>query len=435
MPPLARRYGLRISLSFGLAIVFSPPVFAQDCSEAAIDQSIQQIATPEAQDALQICGEVTIAPLLKVLNRGSAPEQRSAIVVLGRLGADAADAVDPLLAVILAPDETEDVRREAIAAVADITQELADQAGDLNPWDRDAVEGVVSLSEQLAGILNGAVIPEREAFPAELRDLNAAQRQITIAAQNLTDQPGYQLSRWIVENPWIWLVVVYGGGYGFIFWLKPLWLLNLAEFQESVLENIPESIPLLRPGITALLGAILPGKYAPRILDAWVAAQLAAEAGQESAVKRRFESIATVQDRQNRVWLPVKVNGDTKADPRDFSPETLKPFFSEAIVGIWIDGEGGSGKTSLAFEIAHWALAGNLTPYRILPVLIEDEPRDDEELLTVIRLRLEALVGEKASLDETLLRNLLREKRILVILDHISEMSEGTQEKIQARNQ
>ncbi len=98
---------------------------------------------------------------------------------------------------------------------------------------------------------------------------------------------------------------------------------------------------------------------------------------------------------------------------------------------IW--GEGGAGKTSLACTLAQWAMSDNetqrLSKHRMLPVLIEQEL--DNPLKETIGGQLQALISEAQAIDNDLLTNLLRQRRILVIVDHFSEMGEATRNKIQ----
>lgn len=73
--------------------------------------------------------------------------------------------------------------------------------------------------------------------------------------------------------------------------------------------------------------------------------------------------------------------------------------------------------------------------HRMLPVLIEEEI-DTVEMLHVTSLQqticgqLQALIGTAKPIPHELLEHLLRERRILVIVDHLSEMSEATRSQI-----
>ncbi|NJL46704.1 MAG: hypothetical protein HC929_03380, partial [Leptolyngbyaceae cyanobacterium SM2_5_2] len=101
-------------------------------------------------------------------------------------------------------------------------------------------------------------------------------------------------------------------------------------------------------------------------------------------------------------------------------------------------GEGGIGKTSFACQIARWGLglpeAGEAKPptlcqHKMLPVLIEQE-LNDKPLLKAIRGQL-PLNADNNFITDELLDALLRQRRVLVILDHVSEMSEATYSQMQ----
>ncbi|HAA27640.1 MAG TPA: hypothetical protein DCE56_08170, partial [Cyanobacteria bacterium UBA8553] len=94
-------------------------------------------------------------------------------------------------------------------------------------------------------------------------------------------------------------------------------------------------------------------------------------------------------------------------------------------VRLLIQGEGGAGKTSLACQIAQWGMDKKLSNHAILPVLLEQELSEQEPLLDVIQGRLQDLTNAK-EISSELLENLLRQKRILVIVDRLSEMGKAT---------
>ncbi len=101
--------------------------------------------------------------------------------------------------------------------------------------------------------------------------------------------------------------------------------------------------------------------------------------------------------------------------------------------------QGGAGKTSLACQIARWAMAENpeerLCSHLMLPVLIEQEVdptlvSGKSPFLEVIRGQLQDLTDTAEPIPEELLERLLRQRCILVIVDRFSEMSEATRKAI-----
>jgi hypothetical protein len=123
----------------------------------------------------------------------------------------------------------------------------------------------------------------------------------------------------------------------------------------------------------------------------------------------------------------------------DFGLKEFQAAFQAKIARLLIKGEGGAGKTSLACQIAKWAMADDpserLCRHRMLPVLIEEEFSkklpEGKRFFEAIRRQLQDLIGELESIPAELLERLLRERRILVIVDHFSEMSNDTREEIQ----
>ena len=154
----------------------------------------------------------------------------------------------------------------------------------------------------------------------------------------------------------------------------------------------------------------------PRTLDAWVAAHL-------PTVRARFE-----REQANRspiyVALPLRVDDDRQG--RYISRPTaaaFSPMFSGKRSIPQIVGPGGAGKTTLGLQIGSWALAGGdngVARHPILPVFIDE---DTSDLLGVIRRRLRSWLDE--DIEPELLDALLRKKRLLVLVDRLSERPEA----------
>jgi formylglycine-generating enzyme required for sulfatase activity len=90
--------------------------------------------------------------------------------------------------------------------------------------------------------------------------------------------------------------------------------------------------------------------------------------------------------------------------------------------------EGGAGKTSLAYEIASWGLDGRLAEKQqyLLPYFLNIGGDNLEDLPPLKRQILDFLANIKVNMhiDEGDVDNLLRHKRVLVIVDHYSELTE-----------
>jgi formylglycine-generating enzyme required for sulfatase activity len=203
-----------------------------------------------------------------------------------------------------------------------------------------------------------------------------------------------------------------------VLWKRPRWLLRLPD--EGVL--IPIGWEKVLPLGSRLFRSL---KYRPRVLDAWVAEH-------QSRIGQRFSAIATVEQRRHHLSLPVKVGH--KLEP-ELTPKRLREL--DGLDGlVLISGEGGVGKTSLALRIAGWALEGRLTDRAVVPVLVEADLQGEESLLSRVRSSLEALTEQRGpearALAPTLplVRALLERRRLLVILDHFSELGDESRQRL-----
>jgi hypothetical protein len=122
----------------------------------------------------------------------------------------------------------------------------------------------------------------------------------------------------------------------------------------------------------------------------------------------------------------------------DMNGKILRDFFPRhKHLLIW--GEGGSGKTALACQIALWAMADKeelrLCKHKMLPVLLEEdlpaEPKPDEAtFLEALRGQLQSVLDDPIPISTFLFTHLLATQRILVLVDHFSEMNEETRQAI-----
>ena len=223
---------------------------------------------------------------------------------------------------------------------------------------------------------------------------------------------------WLEDQPWLLAPACYLAILLLLFWLRPLWLLKL----DKVLEPVSAlTVPVVKFKLS--LQSLVLLKHHPHVLDAWVARNL-------SEVGKRFSQRETVQARKEHVQIQASLIHGGKKLLVEPQPKDLREVFSSKLFCLLIHGEGGTGKTSLAFQIARWSMeSSELCRHRMLPVLVDQEldegPRSFEE---AIRGQLEHLTAGKVPLE--LLAALLRHRRVLVIVDHLSEMSERTRQQI-----
>ena len=222
----------------------------------------------------------------------------------------------------------------------------------------------------------------------------------------------------------LWLFLIF-----LLLRVKPLSLLWLNSF----LQKTDLSLEFIGVNFkTATLRILLFDlQYHPRVLDDWVKTNL-------ETARRQFENKQTVKQRNIYVpTIPVILNGDSIPE---LTPKDLQYKFSESRETLLIWGEGGSGKTTLACQLAKWAMADNpeqrLCPnHRMLPILIDQELSDEagnpqQVLMEAIHGQLRDLIEAVKPISEELLEHLLRERRLLVIVDGYSEMRPATRNKI-----
>ncbi|MEH2464910.1 HEAT repeat domain-containing protein [Nostoc sp.] len=212
--------------------------------------------------------------------------------------------------------------------------------------------------------------------------------------------------------------------------------LGILRFYPLLLLRLPAELkvpktPIIPAEFKFPLGFVIWLKYRPRVLDAWVQKHI-------NTFEKKFLKNETVDERKDYVSLPIEVN---KQEIKELTAIDLrKTFETEKRVRLLIWGEGGSGKTTIACQIAKWAIEKNdfkrLAKHLMLPVLIEQELKSQsgegmkpliEEIVGQIQ---ELSDGEQKIVDELLVEQLLRQRRILLIVDHFSEMGQQTREQI-----
>jgi photosystem II stability/assembly factor-like uncharacterized protein/HEAT repeat protein len=262
------------------------------------------------------------------------------------------------------------------------------------------------------------------------------------------------VASWISSNPQ-WAIP----GLAFILWTLfclilfrfwPIFAMRLSEALAPLDYKLPRflggtTVPLRHVLVIGFLG------HRRRVLDAWVDSQTA-------TARQRFAMKDTVKEREIHISLPATLDGDVIAE---LSGKSFAPTFSRQLACLLIWGEGGSGKSSLACHIAGRAMAQErnerLAKHRMLPILIEQEVnplviKGDEgrkggksakrgksvkpgkevrnALFEVIRRQLQDLVDVPDPVPPLRLAALLRHRRVLVIVDGLSELSEATRARI-----
>lgn len=163
-------------------------------------------------------------------------------------------------------------------------------------------------------------------------------------------------------------------------------------------------------------------QYHYRVLEAWVSSHI-------PQARRKLSLLPALKDRGTFVGLPVRVNGETRMGIRS---EDCHNTCAAKRWRILIKGEGGLGKTTLALRMAQWAMAD--TPIerlcrdrQMVPIILDpkigfDVRKDVTIFKSTLRAHLQELITAGAPISEELFEALLVDRRILVVLDGLSEM-------------
>ena len=415
-------------IAASLPLLLSHQSWPKNCSKTEINSKIEEFQDDKkvkaARQAVVECGANAIASLELALSDSEAAIRTNAASALGKIGATAQDAA-PALVDALA-DSQETVRTSAASALIQIGEAVRKQ--EIVSGDVKAVQKLKTLQQKLADAQKRLKADQRD-WASKKKDIGELER-VSNGLQNKLrrweEELPYRIIQWLKENSWAWTATGAIAGYlGIllgIFIFHPRFLLKLDKWVK------PASFKIPWINLDVSLSNLLFLKYHPRVLDDWVKKHL-------DEVKSRFLEQPTVSDRA--IHIPIQIQLGRKLLDQ-LAPQDLRPAFSQSPTCLLIAGEGGVGKTSLAYQIARWGLGlvgaeeaeGQfLCSHLMLPVLIEKE-LENTTLLTAIKEQLPRTPEGNYIADE-LLQALLRRQRVLVILDHVSEMGDQTYNQMQ----
>ncbi len=289
--------------------------------------------------------------------------------------------------------------------------------------DSKGREVISSLERRLGDSLSESPLPGVDAVRQKIISGSELLRSSGVLVQLVETFRELYESKWglIIPIYLLWLVVCF---VIYMFW--PASILRITRYLTLSMEYLPKKLGGVN--IPLHLVMVLPMlKYRPRVAAAWLN-------GKESTIKQVFASNSAVMQREVYVTLPVLMNGKLSEDFVDIEGRRfLRGESSGNRMLIW--GEGGIGKTSLAIQLAKAALDPvNPKAGLILPILVDVDfcAVESKSLLDVIRETTVSLTDEDPQLvTNEFLNMLVKAGRLLLIVDHLSEMSEGTQQQIQ----
>ncbi|MFI0404169.1 MAG: DUF4062 domain-containing protein, partial [Cyanobium sp.] len=150
-----------------------------------------------------------------------------------------------------------------------------------------------------------------------------------------------------------------------------------------------------------------------------------------------FEALQVVGARRVHVPLEVRLALATGAEEatRLLNPADLTPLLEAGGNHVLLfSGDGGAGKTSLALAIARWWLAGKPGEVVRIPVLIETALAQGETVADRVRgwLGGQLAGAPEGDLEPALVEALLAAKRLIPIVDHLSELVPAAREQLLA---
>jgi len=214
---------------------------------------------------------------------------------------------------------------------------------------------------------------------------------------------------------------------------SPLLLLVIAR-RFTVLEGLAVGWPWSKPvvDIIRVLGLFPWMSTLPRVLNAWTVSN-------RDAFQRRFMIDAiqpwldsnglTAGDKSKPISskalyfpLPIEMRDTGRTIERPTADDFKAEFRGKRIL-FCVLGDGGVGKSSFALEVCRWASEGHLAPYPMQPIWIDE---DTANAGTLLSKRIREIVGDDL-LSEHFIDALLNKKRLLIVVDRISERNESTQ--------
>jgi HEAT repeat protein len=367
--------------------------------------------------------KAAVPHLINALQDSDKDVRSSAASALGRIGVDSQSAL-PVLTKAL-QDDHQVVRLGAMTAVSSIAGSLQDKATTLKA---DDLQAAIDNLEKAIPTLQSAKTPVSDDA------LKSVQRSLSVLKITKESRWFERVAEWIRGNPAVATALLYvislPSFWALVLLIRPLLLLRINDALKPYTDfAIP--MPLGDTLKVPLRFVLFVGffHYHPRVLDAWVSQQV-------DLARDAFARKSTVSERKVYIPIPVVMDGNAVAE---LGGKDLQVTFSDGRQCLLIWGEGGIGKTSLACHLAKWAMSDDKTErlcrHRMLPVLIEQEldfkvAQDKTPFREAIRGQLQALIDSANPISDEFLERLLRQRRILVIVDRFSELSEATRQEI-----
>jgi HEAT repeat protein len=398
--------------------------------------------------------------LIDTLVNGDTTVRQVAAIALGRVrpqGDSAQKAVAALAAAIGDPDPG--VREAAATALGkfstrDVFTAFPELLAGLTDPDANVVSSAANSLGEIARKSELDSNPNREAMLPKLRQANLALKswKPPVASASWASESiesarlEIEQAIWQLDPPVLLAWLYKHRTYGVVAVSYLLWILLIKffviKFWPNRLIGWNEKLDRLKIDTSILPSVIAPllapfkipfpyllgigfFRYDPKVLDAWVEDHC-------QVAKENFLRQSTVKAHETYIGLPVTLDDGQRSTLPHLSPHNLHKTCSQARWCIRIIGEAGSGKTTLACQMALWALSGRpedrlCRDRKAIPILIESSPdRFDDEwnFTSLIRTQVKVLTGATKTISDALLDRLLQTRRLIVLLDGASEMED-----------
>ncbi len=404
--------------------------------ETKKDNKYVRSAAAEALGKIGTNPKTTVPVLIEALNDEKDRVRIKSAAALGKIGCQARSAIPGLIDSF---NESEEERLSAVDGIAGIAGDCVEKADRLSDGQ---IAAIIADLEKAKAVLQD---PKTQAPEEEIAQVNRhlkgleAQKNARFTAiigqtlgKNVFLTVLIVIIIYLIFMPILW---------GALLLIHPIMLLRInaavEPFSEFALGGWMRGTKLSLRSLLLLTFFV----YHKRALDAWVAEYI-------NEARSELKQKETVLKHAFYLPAPAMVDGKT-ASPLSVSDLQAKFRQKQCYMLIW--GEPGVGKSSIACQIAKWAMAENpeerLCEHLMLPVPIEEDleniappPKTDKKekktekpksvLMEALRGQLQDIINEVKPIPEELVERLLQQQRLLVIVDRLSEMSETARAEI-----
>ncbi|MBG1258380.1 HEAT repeat domain-containing protein [Nostoc commune] len=370
-----------------------------------------------------------VSALLGILKNGREKSyvRQAAAYALGNVGLESEEAVRSLIEVVEDIGEDKQVCQYAAYALQIFFKNQAYQ----DPTKNQEKFLIFRIWKQFL-IVRDADNAYKALEKAKQKDnlfLEEIKKEVNWYLEIIKLQLNFLIFNWIQKNPFILVLILYflvlPSLWLFIFLLNPIGVFYIKQtFNRFKGIDLPYPFSggfKLTIDILTFISFLDFFCYRLRVLDKWVSNHYKLFNKNVLALVRKFDD-----------YEPIAVDLDG-ASVTKLTIKELQPIFSKNLTCLVIQGEGGK---KLACQLAKWAMSKDKTEriceHIMLPVLINDfklnsENKADENFfINAISRQVRNLLEATDSMLPELLDQLLRQRRVLVIVDvdEFSEMSD-----------